>query len=585
MKSAEIVHSKRNRCINHETTPYENAPRRIMKLFIEFYSEHFWLCLIHTVVIILVPMRDIILPLQYSKLIKALQIKNKDVIVPLMLVTLTLISIQVMEFIGDYVDTILIPLLQSFVRIKALRILFDKHETDVKDLEVGDISAKLVRLPSTCTSLFERISVFVIPTVVLHLATIVYFVGIDKYLGLAMMLTVLLLYFIAWLAPYKCEHVAISRDKAYGELHEDIDDVLRNLYSVYGSDRTNEELNRIVETTSTYNSLYQKTMLCAFTYRSFTYPILTCFIITFMMRLNHLITTDIVKVSNVISIFFIVSVVMGSFLSLDDHLKSIVYEFGVFQSSFDFFDLNRKQNSLTPSDELHTQHQQVRYPSSGIGLHNVSFEYPQTHHLVLKDVNVHIEQGDSVAILGDVGSGKSTLLKLLLGYSSPTSGTAYFNGVPFRIMGTKTLRKRVGFVPQMPILFNRSIIENILYGNENKVSRSEAETFLRTTNLISAFENKGLDVKIGKNGSALSGGQRQLLWCVRVMLSDPEVLILDEPSSSIDSKSKQLLKNLLHTYNTVYGKTIIMVTHDNDMLDIARQRLFVSDGIVNTMVS
>jgi ABC-type multidrug transport system fused ATPase/permease subunit len=202
--------------------------------------------------------------------------------------------------------------------------------------------------------------------------------------------------------------------------------------------------------------------------------------------------------------------------------------------------------------------------------------------MILNGVTLHITQGDSVAILGDIGSGKSTILKLLLGYYKPTRGTVYYNDVNYDDIPMKYIREKIGYVPQVPVLFNRTIMENIRYGN-SKITREDVERTLRELNLYKEFakHKDGLDTKVGKNGSVLSGGQRQLVWCLRVLLSNPDVLILDEPTSSIDEKNKILLKNLLARF--MKGKTTIMVTHDPAIVSFASKFVIVKNGRIDSI--
>jgi ABC-type multidrug transport system fused ATPase/permease subunit len=152
----------------------------------------------------------------------------------------------------------------------------------------------------------------------------------------------------------------------------------------------------------------------------------------------------------------------------------------------------------------------------------------------------------------------------------------YFRGQSFRNIPLKDLRKKIGYVPQVPILFNRSVYENISYGNN--ISKDEIINILQEYNILKEFSNleKGLDTPIGKNGSRLSGGQRQLVWCLRVLLNNPDVLILDEPTASIDFKTKEILNALLD--KVMKDKIVIMVTHDDYLLQKADRVIVMQNG-------
>lgn len=544
----------------------------LKKLLWEFFIKNKFLFLISSVFIFIVPIHDIVLPLLYSKVVDALS-KGRGFVKPLILVTCILVALQFMDFLSDYHDTKLLPKLQTFVRTKTMMALLDKYEDAIEELEIGAINTKLVKLPSTITQLFERCKNFMIPHMLLHATAIALFFYADKYLGLSLMLTVVIMYFVISKAPTKCDKITTQRDQAFNSLHEEIDDDLRNLFSIYGTNQKKQEIKRIETYNDNYNSLYKKTTLCSFGLRSMISPVVIIFIVVMMMRINYIMKKKMVTMSLFIPIFFITLYIINSFMALDNELKHIIFDWGVVKSGLEL---------LKPLPKNSKRRARPRNPipadiSKGVGLTNVSFQYPEAKTKILNDVTLHINHGEAVAIVGDIGSGKSTILKMILGYYRPTGGVVYYDGKAYDEIPLQDIRRKIGYVPQVPVLFNRSIIENILYGN-TRVSREEVEELLKEIGLYQEFtkHTNGLDTKVGKNGSVLSGGQRQLVWCLRVMLSNPEVLILDEPTSSIDEKSKKTLRSLLDRF--MKDKTVIMVTHDPAIVSFAKKFVVVEQG-------
>jgi ABC-type bacteriocin/lantibiotic exporter with double-glycine peptidase domain len=261
-------------------------------------------------------------------------------------------------------------------------------------------------------------------------------------------------------------------------------------------------------------------------------------------------------------------------MAIDDNLRAMIFDWGVIQSSMDLIakPLKRKNVSKNSPQPVPTQ-------KAGIGMNNVYFKYPNASTYNLEDISLHINHGEKVAIVGEIGCGKSTILKLLMNYYTQTKGVVYYDGVPFHQISLQQIRKSIGYVPQVPILFNRSIIENIMYGNPN-VSRKQVEDLLKEIDMYDelTMKDKGLDTIVGKNGSNLSGGQRQLVWVMRVILSEPETIIFDEPTSSMDAKSKKRLRYLLDKY--FQNKTVIMVSHDPSILSFAKRILTIENGKV-----
>ncbi len=542
------------------------------QLLLEFMKEHKKLFLSSFVFLLVVPIRDIILPLLYSNVVTAIN-TGASLVTPLFVITCVLVFIQVLEFGTDWHDTKLFPKLQAFIRRKLLHQILNKYENSIQELELGEINSKLVKLPSVITSLLERMKTFLLPNILLHICAVGVFFWIDPLIGLYILVAVVIIYFLLLKTPQKCDNITMRRDKAFNKLYEEIDDGLRNLYSIYGANQKEKELNRLDKYSNSYNSYFRKTTLCSFSLRSLVSPVVLVFIILLMVRIQSLVSSSKVDLSLFVPIFFITLYIINSFMSMDDNIKHLTVEWGIVKSSLDIL-------KPIPPRKHKTEVSIVDYKKqSGIGLQNVSFKFPGASTQVLNDVTLHINHGESIVILGDIGSGKSTILKMLLGYYTPDKGVVYYDGKPYDQIPVKELRHKIGYVPQVPVLFNRSILENILYGNEH-VTRQEVETMLEEFNLLKEFNkhSKGLDTSVGKNGSLLSGGQRQLVWCLRVLLRNPDILVLDEPTSSIDEKSKKVLSSMLDKYMQNKNHTIIMVTHDPAIMSFANKAVIVKSG-------
>ncbi|WP_084650651.1 type I secretion system permease/ATPase [Desulfovibrio litoralis] len=211
-----------------------------------------------------------------------------------------------------------------------------------------------------------------------------------------------------------------------------------------------------------------------------------------------------------------------------------------------------------------------------IALENVSFKYPNSERLALDGVNIKIKPGEKVGIIGRMGSGKSTLGRLIVGLYQPTEGAIKFGGVDIRQMDTSELRSRVGYLSQDNYLFYGTVRENIAFG----VVNADDRMILRAANISGVTDfvrghPAGFGMPVGERGMALSGGQRQSVAIARSLLHDPDVLILDEPSSNMDNSSELALKQRLA--GTLGSKTVLLITHRLSMLDIV-DRLIIIDG-------
>lgn len=207
----------------------------------------------------------------------------------------------------------------------------------------------------------------------------------------------------------------------------------------------------------------------------------------------------------------------------------------------------------------------------------VSFGYPDQEQDAVSAISFNIKQGEKVAIIGRIGSGKSTLGKLMTGLYTPDKGAIRIDGVDLRQVNPTDLRRNVGSVSQDVSLFYGSIKDNIVMG----VPYMEDDAILRAADLsgVSEFANRkpnGLDSIVGERGLLLSGGQRQSVAIARALLFDPPILILDEPTASMDNTTESKMKRRL--MDGVKDKTLILITHKASMLDMVDRIIVMDNG-------
>jgi len=221
--------------------------------------------------------------------------------------------------------------------------------------------------------------------------------------------------------------------------------------------------------------------------------------------------------------------------------------------------------------------------SGRVGLRDVGFAYPAQGGIegprVLKGVTLAFQPGERVAVLGRIGSGKSTVLRLLAGLYQPTEGQAEADGIDLRQIDPADYRARVGFVAQDPRLFNGTLRDNILL-DRPAADPGRLADVARLTGLdrLVAQHPQGWELPVGESGALLSGGQRQLVALARCLVTKPQILLMDEPTSSMDAQSEvAFLRQLKEATSEAGSCTLIMVTHRPAVLELVT-RIVVIDG-------
>lgn len=212
-----------------------------------------------------------------------------------------------------------------------------------------------------------------------------------------------------------------------------------------------------------------------------------------------------------------------------------------------------------------------------IELRHVSFAYPGEQTNALREINLKIRPGEKVGIIGRMGSGKTTLQKLVMNFYSPTDGSILVSGTDIQQLDPIDLRRNINYVPQEVVLLNGTIRENIVIG----APLSTDDAVLAATELAGLAEYinehpQGFDLAIGERGGNLSGGQRQAIGLARAFIQSAPMVLLDEPTNSMDNTTESIFKQKLAGY--VEDKTLVLVTHKTSMLSLVDRLIVMNAG-------
>jgi ATP-binding cassette subfamily B multidrug efflux pump len=210
---------------------------------------------------------------------------------------------------------------------------------------------------------------------------------------------------------------------------------------------------------------------------------------------------------------------------------------------------------------------------------SVAFSFPGTERKILDDISLEVNPGQTIAVVGKVGAGKSWLVNMIPRLVDPSAGTIILDGHQLKEFRLEDLRRVIGYVPQEPVLFSDTVRNNITFGRDN-ISPELIDWAVDVAQLkdeISSFP-LGLDTSIGTRGMSISGGQKQRLALARALVGKPKILILDDCTSALDSRTEAALWGRLH--EVMPEMTAVLITHRPDTLERADRIYVLEDGKV-----
>lgn len=274
-------------------------------------------------------------------------------------------------------------------------------------------------------------------------------------------------------------------------------------------------------------------------------------------------------------VYLVSSYIMGIMRRLWDLNNTFRQFTRVFGDSHDMAEIMQVEPEISDSDHASA----FRATSGKVELRKVGFRYPGSSldDYLFKDFNLSIKSGEKIGLVGPSGGGKTSITKLLLRYMDINQGEILIDGFSTTKMTQADLRKSITYVPQEPLLFHRTITENIAYG-QSKIDQQAVIAAAKKANAHEFIEklSDGYDTLVGERGVKLSGGQKQRIAIARAMLKDAPIVILDEATSALDSESEALIQAALK--DLLIGKTAIVIAHRLSTIASLDRIVVLEDG-------
>lgn len=392
-------------------------------------------------------------------------------------------------------------------------------------------------------------------------------------LSIPLILTVFFTYYAFALSLLKAERLQISADRKNSLIMDRVSDLLTNVKLVQAFDHTNSEMHEIKGRMSAFMDI-QGPLL-----RFWSFIVMTnrgasmgAMILIFAVGiwLNH---NQQATIGEIVGFSAIAQIMMGRLDSVSIFISTAIQQKQKIENLFDILDVD--VNKLFINSE-------VKKPIKLIGdivFDNVSFAYPDGT-LALREISFRARPKTITAIVGKSGSGKTTLSNLLCKFYEPCSGKILIDGIDISELQTSILRANIGIMFQDPSVLERSFEDNVKFGSETK-SWTEIENAMRLASIYEAYEKDRS--RIHPTGTIeiaphLSGGEQQRLALARILLKNPPIIILDEPTSSIDSITEREIQEALE--RTLKDKTAIIIAHRLSTIKNADQIIVMNDGSI-----
>lgn len=305
--------------------------------------------------------------------------------------------------------------------------------------------------------------------------------------------------------------------------------------------------------------------------KAFTDVTIMIAILTFLFISINLYNNNVVNIGQALVAIVILSSSFGPVVALSNLSNNLVQTFACAQRLFDILDEVPAVEEVDGDIELNSSH---------INVENVNFAYKDRLDNLLKNINLEIKPGDKIGILGESGCGKSTFLKLLMRFWDVNEGSISLDNKNIKTMPTKTLRRSQSLVTQETFLFNDTIEKNIKIGKKD-ATKEEVIAACKKASIHEFIQTlpKGYKTNAGELGSNFSSGEKQRIGIARAFLHDADILILDEPTSNLDTLNEvEILKSI---NNECKDKSIVMVSHRKSSVSICDKKIYVKNNTLN----
>jgi len=542
---------------------------KLIKPFI--YKYRFYLILYTLCICLTYPMESVIIPRLFSSLfknIKDVDINNENN----MFINFfkNIIGVMIIVFIAQTfiskLDIFLIPELNKTLSDVFFEKILYYYENNYTDLELGKLLTRINGLPSILREITTDLFNWIFPKIITIIIINIYFFSINKILGFILLFVIILLSIINYTFFNKCIKMSNSRYEKYEDKTEELQDKLSNLYSIYSAGNINEEINDFKTVTNNFKLTHKKSLKCNYNIKNINGFIINSTFICICIYTTYIYKKNIISKDKLITIFMTLLFYIPCLNTIVTYLPDYTNHLGVISCVNDYIDKIYVENNKKPD---------IIITEGNITIKNLNFGYSKNNN-IFNNFNLNIYSNEKIGIIGPSGNGKSTLIKLIMGYYNVPKNTIYIDDQDINNYNLSSLRKQIAYINQNTKLFNKTIFENIKYGNNN-ITNNDIMNIYNKFNLDRIYINlpNQFNTNVGVNGDAISGGQKQIILLLRNYFKKNKIIILDEPTSALDNDTRLTVIELIKEISK--NSTLIIITHDLNNFNLFEKKIILKN--------
>ena len=453
------------------------------------------------------------------------------------------------------------PKYTTYIRKNIFENTIKKFSNNLTDIKIGKYISRIIDLTKELNKLLQIVITECITKFFIVFFIIIYFLFLNYKIGIVFLIEIILIFLIIKYFQPKIIKLAEKKFQLFFDLNESNSDSLTNLANIYLNNETKNEINNNNKLSEEYTIIAKK----SYEYSNIMVSIINIVILitffTIFFYTYYLFIHKEIDKMVIINIYILLFFFCGTSIRIISQVGDLFHVWAYIVAS------NKFVEYIYDNDDSKNI-KKVDITRGHIQMKNILFSY-KNNKVIFKNLNLQIEGNKKTVVLGKSGSGKSTISKLIVKLYNPQKGDIYIDNVNVKNIDTKYLRDKVIYINQKTILFNKSIMDNILYGNDH-INDKYVINIMKKYQLDILFHNMkdGLHSSCGVNGNNLSLGMQKIVILLRGMLKNNyKIIIYDEPLSGLDKNSRKKVIQMINDLSV--DKTVLIITHDNEILDIA----------------